>query len=243
MRRLQLDQLSVEDLTGLVDLDDRGIGDPLWDELARGDLTETEQRQVDYVVSGLGRFRPSLVNDATVWGRAIFPLLCLAEAPGVEAQADVPLAARVGDVELSGRADGAFGTPFVDGGLRAPFLIIAQAKKGVEGSSPVMQLYGELLAAASLNAQETGHPAQQLYGCYTVADTWTFVRADVEGIARRASRRRSLGDSGAPVRRDDTHVLGELRRPSELPTAERRAMTARVASIAYFALRGLPRRG
>ena len=45
-----------------------------------------------------------------------------------------------------------------------------------------MQLYGELLAAASLNAQESGHPAQRLYGCYAVADTWTFVRADVERL-------------------------------------------------------------
>ncbi len=182
MRRFQFVELSYDDLTSLVTLDDEGIRRQPWDDLAGGELTEAEQRLVDYVVLGLQRFKPSLVNEATVWGRAIFPLLCLAEVEGVEAQADVPLTARLGEVELVGSADGAFGTPFVNGGLRAPFLIVVEAKKGVEGSSPVMQLYGEILAAAWLNLQESGRPAQRLYGCYTVADTWTFVRAEVEGL-------------------------------------------------------------
>jgi hypothetical protein len=121
------------------------------------------------------------VNEATVWGRAIFPLLWLAEAKGVQVQAEVPLVARIGDVELAGCADGAFGTPFA-GELRAPFLIVVEAKRGVEGYNPVLQLYGEILAAACLNAQESGRPTQRLYGCYTVGDNWTFVRADVAGL-------------------------------------------------------------
>jgi hypothetical protein len=181
MRRLPFTELSFEDLTGLVDLKDHGTRRQPWEDLARGDLTEAEQRQIDYVVAGLRRFKPSLVNEATVWGRAIFPLLLLAEAEGVEAQADVPLVARVGEVELAGSADGAIGTPVAEK-LRAPFLIVVEAKRGIEGQSPVLQLYGEMLAGACLNAHENGQPTQRMYGCYTVADDWTFVRAEGEGL-------------------------------------------------------------
>ena len=45
-----------------------------------------------------------------------------------------------------------------------------------------VQLYGELLAAAWLNMHETGRTTQRIYGCYTVGATWTFVRADLEGL-------------------------------------------------------------
>jgi hypothetical protein len=181
MRRLPFTDLSFEDLAGLADFKDHGTQRQPWEDLARGDLTEGEQRQIDYVVAGLRRFKPSLVNEATVWGRAIFPLLLLAELEGVEAQADVPLAARIGEVELCGSADGAIGTPVAER-LRAPFLIVVEAKRGIEGESPVLQLYGEMLAGACLNAHENGKTTQRMYGCYTVADDWTFVRAETEGL-------------------------------------------------------------
>lgn len=181
MRRLLFSQLSRDDLKSLVKLDDRGVRDEPWNELAQGELSESEQRSIDQIVDGFRRFSPTLVNEATVWGRAIFPLLLLAESEGVIAQADVPLVARLGDVELAGNADGAFGTP-IAGELSAPFLIIVEAKRGVEGINPVTQLYGELLAAACLNARETGRTTQRIYGCYTVAATWAFVCADVAGL-------------------------------------------------------------
>jgi len=43
MRRLLLTQLSLEDLTNIVDLDDHGIRRQPWEELARGELTERPQ--------------------------------------------------------------------------------------------------------------------------------------------------------------------------------------------------------
>lgn len=181
MRRVLFTQLSFEDLTSVVQLDDQGIRRQPWDDLAQAELTEAEQRQIDYVVAGLRRFKPSVVNEATVWGRAIFPLLLLAETDEAQAQADVPLAARVGDIELAGTADGAIGKPVLDT-LRAPFLVVVEAKRGVEGSSPVLQLLGEMLAASCLNAQESGRHDQRVYGCYTVADNWTFVRGEVAGL-------------------------------------------------------------
>ena len=181
MRRILFSQLTHEYVAALVKLEDHRIRADPWEDLARGDLSETEQRIIDHVVAGLGRITPSLINEATVWSRAIYPLLSLAETDDLVAQSDVLLTARIGDVELAGSADGAFGTP-VSGALEAPFLIVVEAKRGVEGTNPVAQLHGEILAAACLNARASGGAAQRLYGCFTVADNWTFVRADVSGI-------------------------------------------------------------
>jgi hypothetical protein len=181
MRCLPFSDVKHSDLASLVQLDNRGIHREPWDELARGELAPAEQRIIEYVTAGLERFRPSVVNEATVWARAIFPLLTLAETEGVEAQADVPLTARLGEVELTGNADGALGSPS-DGDLDAPFLIVVEAKRGVEGHNPVTQLYAEMLAAACLNARAYGQSAQRIHGVYTIGATWTMVRADVSGL-------------------------------------------------------------
>jgi hypothetical protein len=93
----------------------------------------------------------------------------------------VPLSARLGDVELTGHADGALGSPS-DGDLDTPFLIVVEAKRGVEGKSPVTQLYAELLAAALMNAQRDGRNHQRIHGAYTIGATWTLVRGDLSGI-------------------------------------------------------------
>jgi hypothetical protein len=181
MQRILCTDLTYADLHSLGKVVDHGVRRAPWDELSRGELTAEEQRQIDYVSADLRRFQPSLVNETTVFARAIFPLLVLAEVEGVQALADVPLKAHIGDVEIAGVADGALGRPFA-GELLAPFMIMIEAKRGVEGTIPVLQLYGEMLAAACLNAIETGRPTQSIYGCYTVADDWTFVRMAVEGL-------------------------------------------------------------
>lgn len=181
MRRILFTQLTQDDLASIIKLEDQRIRAEPWDDLARGELSETEQRIIDHAIAGLGRITPSLVNEATVWARAIYPLLSLAETRDLVAQCDVPLTGHIGDIELSGNADGAFGTP-VSGALVAPFLIVVEAKRGVESTNPVTQLQGEMLAAACLNARATGKPTQRIYGCFTVADAWTFVRAEVTGL-------------------------------------------------------------
>jgi hypothetical protein len=181
MRRLAFPEIKHDDLAALVKLDNRGIHREPWDELRRGELIESEQHVIDWVTAGLERFMPSVVNEATVWARAIFPLLTLAETEGVEAQADVPLSARFGDVELAGIADGALGSPR-DGELVTPFLIVLEAKRGVEGNNPVTQLHAEMLAAACANARAGGQDHARIHGAYTIGATWTFVRADLEGL-------------------------------------------------------------
>jgi hypothetical protein len=181
MRKLLFSQLTWDDIASLVKLSEQRIQREPWEELARGELSDIEQRIIEHVTAGLRRIQPSLANEATVWSRAIFPLLYLAETERIVAQSEVPLTARLDDVELTGTADGAFGTS-IRGELRAPFLIVVEAKRGVEAYNPVAQLYGEILAAACLNAEETGRAQQQIYGAYTVGDNWTFVRADAAGL-------------------------------------------------------------
>ena len=73
---------------------------------------------------------------------------------------------------LEGVVDGtlAAGPP---GAAEAPYLVVMVAKRGFEGKSPQPQLFGQLLVAATIN-QKT-----EAFGAYTIADIWTFVRAEI----------------------------------------------------------------
>jgi hypothetical protein len=52
----------------------------------------------------------------------------------------------------------------------------------VESQDPVPQLYGQLLAAAHINWEQEKKRCQEVFGCYTIADSWTFLRAEVTDI-------------------------------------------------------------
>lgn len=181
MRRLLFAQITLEDLRGLAEINDVGLRSKPWDALARAELTAAEESVVAHISADLRRYQPSLVNETTVFARSIYPLLVLAETEGVQALADVGIRAQIGDVELAGTADGAMGRA-VAGELRAPFLLLVEAKRGIEGASPVAQLYAEMFAAVLSNARELGLTASALYGCYTIADNWTFVQLTAEGL-------------------------------------------------------------
>lgn len=171
----------MDDLRAMVDLDDRVLVDAPWEPWQNDALTPAEEVAIDDVVRRLRRTEATLVNEATIWSRVIYPLLVLAERDGVQAWSQVPLAATVADTELQGVVDGAFGRP-IAGVLETPWLLVVEAKRGVEGASPRVQLYGELLAAAALNHKRRPSAVHRLDGCTTVADTFTFLRADVANI-------------------------------------------------------------
>ena len=62
-----------------------------------------------------------------------------------------------------------------------------EAKRGIESKDPRYQLYGQLLATSSLNQTKLIQDKEAeitlpLYGCYIVAETWTFAKAQVENI-------------------------------------------------------------
>jgi hypothetical protein len=139
------------------------------------------QRQVADIQNRIRQDRPQLMNEATVWARAIYPLLMLAEQDVVRAWAQVPLRAAYPTFEISGVADGVLGKGLAED-LEAPYLVVVEANRGIEAQNPQYQLYGEMLAAARMNWSLDGQDTQIMFGCYTVADVWTFVRGQVLGI-------------------------------------------------------------
>jgi hypothetical protein len=83
--------------------------------------------------------------------------------------------------ELDGVADGVMGYS-VAGRLEMPYLVVVETKRGIENQNPIFQLYAQLLAAARLNWEGDRLSVQEVFGCYTIADSWTFVRAEVSEI-------------------------------------------------------------
>ena len=52
-------------------LDDRGLRERPWVDLARSELTPEEERVVAHVTADLRRYQPSLVNETTVFARPV----------------------------------------------------------------------------------------------------------------------------------------------------------------------------
>lgn len=170
-------------LRNLVDIQEAGIQAYAWTDVSDVTLLATVERQVADFRDRLRFDRPQLMNEATVWARIIYPLLMLAEQDSIRAWAQVPLRAVYPSFELFGVADGVLGTG-ITGDLEAPYLVVVEAKRGIEAKNPQYQLYGEMLAAARMNWELDGHEPQTIFGCYTIADVWTFSRGQVAGFER-----------------------------------------------------------
>jgi hypothetical protein len=143
--------------------------------------SETEKPYLQGLMIRLRQTPTLLINEATLWARAIYPLLVLAERNPIQVWSQVPLQAQYAGFELDGIADGVLGKVVADR-LKYPYLVIVETKQGVAGQNPLFQLYAQLLAAAHLNWEQDHLLPQEIFGCYTVADVWTFVRAEISGI-------------------------------------------------------------
>lgn len=174
--------LSIEDIQSIVKLDEHPVS-PLWWSPASPDanLSEMQAAQVEFIQQRLIEEPTHLLNEATIWARAIYPLLMLAETTAIRARSAVSLSATFANFEISGIADGALGKAS-GGRLVAPYLIVLEAKRGIEAVDPVPQLYGHLLAASQINWRQDHQEPQEMFGCYTIADTWVFVRSVLMGI-------------------------------------------------------------
>jgi len=150
----------------------------VWEELARREIGELERSALAPLLAKLRDFGLHLANEATVWARAIYPLLALAERRGIFAFSVVPLSAKLDDVEIRGEADGALAAS-VNAEPRTPYLVVIEAKRGIGATEPVSQLLGAMLCAAQHN-QRDGKPVEEIYGVYTIADVWTFVRGRID---------------------------------------------------------------
>ena len=161
METYSLSQLSEETLKALVTLHIQvGVSDQ-WENMQQNALTPAERAQIDYLKSILRERDLVVMNEATLWARAIYPLLVLAEQTYVQAWAGVPLKATYSTFQLEGEADGAL-APAAAGKPQQPYLIVHEAKRGVHSSDPQIQLYGEMLAAAWLNwtGETNSQPSQ-----------------------------------------------------------------------------------
>ena len=181
MTKLTFSQIKLADLKQVVNLQEGKIGNYQWNQVDSIKLTPTEQQRIDFLKLDLWECDTHLVNEATIWARAIYPMLLLAEKDEFKAWAGIPFYAKYDRFELEGIVDGVLGKTLV-GRIESPYLVITETKKGIENQNPVFQLYAELLAAARLNWENDGRSPQEIFGCYTIADVWKFMRAEVEGI-------------------------------------------------------------
>ncbi len=181
MEKLILSKISLADLKTVVQLQEGTIASYPWTLVDSISLNDQELRQLQDIQSHLWNEDTHLMNEATIWARGIYPLLLLAERGAIRAWAAVPLQAHYRQFEVDGIADGVLGKVVV-GRIESPYLVIVETKKGVENQNPVFQLYGQLLAAAHLNWEHDSQPKQEIFGCYTIADVWKFVRAEIEGM-------------------------------------------------------------
>lgn len=181
-------QLSEEILETLVTLNEKYTSPAEWEKMQAA-LTSEEIRRLDDIKSTLRHRHLLTMNETTFWARAIYPMLVLAERAHIQAWSSVPLKATYSTFVLEGEADGAL-APTLGGQIRPPYLIVHEAKRGIQAPEPQFQLYGEMLAAAWLtwkrNSDTSVEPAslteQEIFGCYTVNDSWAFVRGTVSDI-------------------------------------------------------------
>lgn len=181
MEKLILTKISLADLKRLIHLQEQDVTSPPWTQVDSIRLTDHELRQLQDIQARLLNCHAHLMNEATLWARGIYPLLSLAEQGSLQAWAQVPLQAQYTLFEIDGIADGVLGKT-VTGRLEVPYLVVVETKKGIEGQNPVFQLYGQLLAVAHINWENQKNEPQEIFGCYTIADIWTFVRAEIEDI-------------------------------------------------------------
>lgn len=182
--RFTLSDLSLSTLREIVHLHEQGVVPSHWEQILSPVTPEEraeEEAHAAQITAYLLNYQLNLMNEATIWSRAIYPLLLAAESGRVQAWAQVILKASYPHFELEGIADGVLGNA-LSGTIAAPYLIVVEAKRGLEAQNPQYQLYGSMLAAAWQNQQQTPQEQQPVYGCYTIGDSWTFVYGIVTGF-------------------------------------------------------------
>jgi len=184
MTKLALASVTLDDLARLAVLESRGTTESPWDG-ASEPPDEGALVQLRYLTAKLAEARPVLLNEITLWARAIYPLLELAEIGNVRAWGGVALAARdpYSDTELAGVVDGVLAPEegVLAGTPGQPFLLVIETKRGVDATDPRPQLFAAILAVlwTRLGRARAGDDGPvEVFGCFTVSDTWTFVHAE-----------------------------------------------------------------
>ncbi len=180
MQTYKFSELTWESLNSLMQLRTVETNSDRWNQ-EQIELTDEETQQIALLKKSLSRTSMMSLNEATIWARAIYPLLMMAERRGLQALSQVEMTAQFRNFVLTGTADGLLAR-IVLGEIASPFLLVAEAKKGIDAKNPIYQLLGEMLTAAWLNYQSNRQEPQEIYGCYTIAGTWTFLYGQVEKL-------------------------------------------------------------
>lgn len=156
-----------------------------WETFARTPLTPQDREELAVLRRRLAFYTTGRVNEATLWARAIYPLLTVAEAGDVRAWAQVAISAVVRRSDLRGLDEGALRLHgIVDGALArdaagqpaAPFFLVVEAKRALDAVDPLPQLQGAMLTLALQRLEDRPEATHDVYGCFTIGDTWTFLR-------------------------------------------------------------------
>jgi hypothetical protein len=194
MAKLALGSVTMEELGRLAVLESPGITEEPWNSVVEPPDEETTIL-LRYLTGKLARAQPTTLNEATLWSRALYPLLELAETGRVRAWAEVALAAKdpYSDTELSGVVDGVLAQEGVLAGTPAqPFLLVMEAKRGMGATDPRPALLAALLAVLWTKlGQGEGAGKAETFGCFTASDIWTFVRA--EAVVRAEGQTPRIG--------------------------------------------------
>ena len=180
MQTYRFSELTDETLDSLVTLHEKIGVSEAWEQM-QIILTPEEGKCIDIFRANLEGLELIAMNEATLWSRVVYPLLVIAEQEHIRAWAGVPLKATYATFQLEGEADGAL-APCILGRMRQPYFVVHETKRGVNAPDPLYQLLGEMLAAAWLNWKKDAKPEPEIFGCYTVAGSWAFVRGVVGEI-------------------------------------------------------------
>lgn len=178
MRTYSFAELTRASLAEVVAIRHESDPGQFWEKLAEQEIGAQAREAISHIVRKLIGYGTHRVNEATIWARAIYPLLALAERDDIRAWSQVPLAGTFGEVEIRGEVDGALAGSFAEE-MELPYFVVVEAKRGLGGTDPMAQLLGAMLCAAQRNEQG-GKPAGEIFGCFTVADVWTFVRGTID---------------------------------------------------------------
>ncbi|MGF1496986.1 MAG: hypothetical protein ACFB8W_09215 [Elainellaceae cyanobacterium] len=181
MSRISFSRLDPLIMHQFLRIRDSGVATYDWLQPENIVLSNREQAYLNDIQARLLNERLQLMNEATIWARAIYPLLVLAERDTIRAYAGVHLIAQYPRLVFDETIDGILGQANA-GQIEVSHLLVLHVKRGLDAKKLQMQLYGQMLAAAYLNWQIDQRIPQEIFGCYTIFDTWTFVRCEVEGF-------------------------------------------------------------
>ena len=181
IRNFNFSELTLEFFNSIVTIEEKGVTLEPWDKIDVS-LTGQELQRVESIVSSFLSMSVAQMNEATIFSRAIYPLLVLAEKDRLETWAQAPLNAQYSGFVLKGIADAVIGFN-ISGITKSSFcLTVLQANLGMQAQDLQIRLYAAMLAAARLNWERDKRLPQEIFGCYTIADNWTFARGLVSDI-------------------------------------------------------------